>query len=151
MDRRQAVVAFGALLPLLHRELPTVFADESGRTETRVQTLLRRELPKSETADDSISFSVLHVRYAPGAESKPHIHPVAAFVYVLSGAIDSQVEGEMPRKYSAGEYFFEEPRHKHSVARNPSPTDPAEFLATFVGKSNLPLTAPLDEGVRRQE
>jgi quercetin dioxygenase-like cupin family protein len=151
MDRRQAILALWTLLPLVHWELPSMFADEYGMANAKVQTLFRKELPKSDTADGAMSFSVLHVRYAPGAESKPHTHPAIAFVYVLRGAIESQVEGEMPRQYSAGEYFFEEPRRRHLVARNASATEPAEFLAIFVGKSNLPLTAPLEKGNRRQE
>jgi len=148
MDRRQALIAaFGSLaLPFQLREFSSADAREfsvTNNVDTQVQTLFRKELPDLGKGNDTASLSVLRVQYGPGAESRPHTHPATAFVYILRGAIESQVEGEMIRRYTAGEYFFEEARGRHLVARNASSTEPAEFLAIFVGNATSPLTIPL--------
>jgi len=70
-------------------------------------------------------------------------HPVAphrrirarqAFIYgyVVSGAIDTQVEVEPPRVVRAGEGFYEMPGVHHVISRNASATEPAKLLAVFV-------------------
>src|ERR1700676_1686304 len=61
------------------------------------------------------SLIAVEVTYAPGGASVPHRHAKSAFlyVYVLSGAIQSQVEGEPARIYRAGESFYEAPGSHH--------------------------------------
>src|SRR5215472_8813200 len=148
MNRRQALIAAlgSAVLPFRFGKsagacLTPVGVNNSSDTE--VQTLFQKELPDLQKGDNTVSLSVLRVQYAPGAESRPHSHPVPVFVYILRGSIESQVEGERARRYLAGEFFFEEARGKHLVARNASSTEPAEFLAVFVGNAKLPLASPL--------
>lgn len=147
MNRRQALIStFGSLvLPFRFWQLAPISTGMNA-AQVQVETLIRKDLPDLGRGDTAPSVSVLRVRYAPGDQNRPHIHPVPAFVYVLRGVIESQVKGEKIRRYASGEYFFEEPRHAHLVARNASSTDPAEFLALFVGKSNSPLTVPLGDG-----
>ena len=75
----------------------------------------------------------------PRGASKSHRHPRSAFVfaYVLSGTIESQVEGEPARAYRAGESWYELPGGgPHLVSRNVSTTEPAKLLAVFVVDSS---------------
>jgi quercetin dioxygenase-like cupin family protein len=91
------------------------------------------------------SLDAVLVNYAPGAASAPHTHARTAFifVYVVSGAIQSQVNDEPSRIYHAGESFCENPGSHHVVSRNASATEPAKLLAVSVVDINdKPLTIP---------
>jgi quercetin dioxygenase-like cupin family protein len=86
------------------------------------------------------------VDYAPGAASAPHVHAKSAFIYayVVSGAIESQVNDGPTRVYHTGENFFEDPGSIHRVSRNASQTEPARLLAVFVVDTNdKALTTPV--------
>jgi quercetin dioxygenase-like cupin family protein len=85
------------------------------------------------------------VDYAPGGASRSHTHARSAFVYgyVVSGAIESQVNDSPKRVYHAGESFYEDPGAHHAVGRNASATEPAKLLAVFVVDMNdKALTTP---------
>jgi quercetin dioxygenase-like cupin family protein len=87
----------------------------------------------------------VEVMYPPGGASHPHTHAKSAFIYayVVSGAIESQVNDGPTRTYKAGESFFEEPGQHHGVSRNASKTEPAKLLAVFVVDSgDTKLTTP---------
>src|SRR5215469_919820 len=79
------------------------------------------------------SLVALIVDYAPGGASAPHTHAKSAFIYayVVSGAIESQVDNGPTRIYHASETFFEAPGSVHRVSRNASMTEPAKLLAVF--------------------
>lgn len=88
------------------------------------------------------------VDYPPGAASAPHVHAKSAFIfaYVVSGAIESQVNEGPKRVYHAGESFHEDPGSQHRVSRNASATQPARLLAVFVVDSgDTGLTTPINE------
>src|SRR5918997_188854 len=87
------------------------------------------------------------VDYAPGASSAAHRHARSAFIYayVLSGEIRSQVDGEPPRVYRAGEAWFENPGAHHRVRANASDTAPARLLAVLIvdaGDEQLVMADP---------
>ena len=114
-------------------------AQDSGETVT----------PNFEMAIPNIpgkSLAALVVDYAPGGASPSHIHAKSAFVYayVVSGAIESQVNDGPKRVYRAGESFYETPGSSHPVSRNASATEPAKLLAVFVvDTDDKPLTTPV--------
>ena len=92
------------------------------------------------------SLVAVEVDYPPGAASLPHAHAKSAFIYayVVSGAVESQVNDGARRVYRAGESFFEEPGATHPVSRNASKTRPAKLLAVFVvDTDDSKLTTPL--------
>src|SRR6186997_1832878 len=80
------------------------------------------------------SLIAIVVDYAPGGASPSHTHAKSAFIfaYVVSGAIESQVNDGPKRVYRAGESFFETPGSSHPVSRNASKSEPAKLLAVFV-------------------
>ena len=92
------------------------------------------------------SLKAFMVEYAPGGASPPHEHAKSAFIYayVVSGAIESQVNDGPKRVYHAGESFFEAPGSIHRVSRNASKTEPAKMLAVFVvDTDDKALTTPV--------
>ena len=91
------------------------------------------------------SLVAVVVDYAPGGASPAHTHARSAFIYgyVVSGAIESQVNNGPRRAYHAGESFYEDPGSRHPVSRNASATEPAKLLAVFVvDTDDKALTTP---------
>jgi len=86
------------------------------------------------------------VNFAPGEVSERHRHNADLFVYVLEGAVVTQLEGEAPKTLHAGEVFTESPSDIHVVSRNASTTGPAKLLVFFVKAKGAPPTvlAPHD-------
>ncbi|MBR0746537.1 cupin domain-containing protein [Bradyrhizobium japonicum] len=92
------------------------------------------------------SMIAVEVDYPPGAASPPHTHAKSAFIYayVISGAIESQVNDGETRIYRAGESWSEPPNAIHSISRNASKTEPAKLLAVSVLDINHEaLTTPV--------
>jgi quercetin dioxygenase-like cupin family protein len=92
------------------------------------------------------SLVAVVVDYKPGGASPSHTHAKSAFIfgYVLSGAIESQVNDEPQRVYRAGESFYETPGSRHPVSRNASKSKPAKLLAVFVvDTDDKDLTVPV--------
>ena len=87
------------------------------------------------------TLTAVTVNYAPGGKTAAHHHAGSVLVYVLSGAIRSEVSGAGPAKvYKAGESFFEPPGSKHLVSENASDTEPASLLAIFIADDGALLT-----------
>ncbi|CDX40879.1 Cupin 2 conserved barrel domain protein (fragment) [Mesorhizobium plurifarium] len=64
---------------------------------------------------------------------------------MLSGEIESKVNGGKTRTYTSGESWFEAPGAVHSVSRNASNTEPAKLLAVFVvDTQDKKLTTPIE-------
>jgi quercetin dioxygenase-like cupin family protein len=61
------------------------------------------------------SLVAVEVLYPPGGASAPHRHSDSAFIYayVVSGQIESQVEGQPEHIYHAGECWYETPGAHH--------------------------------------
>ena len=91
------------------------------------------------------SLVAVEVEYAPSAASPSHTHANSAFIYayVVSGAIESQVDDGPKQVFKAGQSWFENPGAHHVVSRNASATEPAKLLAVFVVDSDdKALTTP---------
>ena len=91
------------------------------------------------------SLVAVVVDYAPGGASHPHTHGKSAFIYayVVSGAVESQVNDGPKRVYHAGQSFYELPGAHHAVSRNASATGSAKLLAVFVvDTDDKALTTP---------
>ena len=84
------------------------------------------------------------VEIAPGESVPKHRHNSDVFVYVLSGTIVTQVQGQSAKTLHAGEAFFEAPADIHIDSRNPSKTGPTRLLVFFVKDRGVPLTVYLE-------
>jgi quercetin dioxygenase-like cupin family protein len=80
------------------------------------------------------------VEFPPNGFSPPHHHGGSVTVYVLAGVIRSQLQGQPPIVYRAGDSFFEPPGAVHLLAENMSATEPARILAVFVADEGATLT-----------
>ena len=123
-----------------------ILAQTSGTGET-VTTNFEHAIPNI----PGKSVVAVVVDYAPGGASPSHAHAKSAFIYayVVSGAIESQVNDGPKRVYRAGESFFEEPGSLHRVSRNASKTEPAKLLAVFVvDTKDKALTTPVQNIAR---
>jgi quercetin dioxygenase-like cupin family protein len=86
------------------------------------------------------TLTVEIVEFPPGAAAPVHHHGGSVTVYVLSGTVRSQLAGGPLLDYAVGQSFFEPPGAIHAVAANPSPTEPARFMAIHVADDGAPLT-----------
>jgi quercetin dioxygenase-like cupin family protein len=101
-----------------------------------VQTLMQE--PLAEMSNPEVTMITLTV--APGSNSRPHRHTGPVFAYLLEGEIENQVEPEPPRRYKAGQFFYEPPMHVHRMLRNLSATKAAKLLIVEVGEKGKPFT-----------
>ncbi len=104
-------------------------------------TVVLEQRPKEKLDGKEAKLTVVELEYASGASTPPHSHPGPVVVYVLEGAIESQIDGGPLSVYRQGESFFEPARGKHLVSRNASPIQPARFLAYFLTPADEPLTS----------
>ncbi|GMK54943.1 hypothetical protein CspeluHIS016_0115290 [Cutaneotrichosporon spelunceum] len=111
--------------------MPNPITKQDGTT---TEALFAHTLPNAPT----LKTVCLKVTYDPGAFTSRHRHG-NAFVtaVVLSGSLESAVNDEEPKTFNAGDSWTENPGDIHSVSRNASQTQPAEFIATFI--------APVDQ------
>lgn len=90
-----------------------------------------------------LKLAVLELEYQPDGKTESHYHNGPVFVYVLQGAIVSQVEGQPEAVYSADQSFYEAPKGVHAVSRNASQTERARALVIFLNSGDEPLTVPI--------
>jgi quercetin dioxygenase-like cupin family protein len=100
------------------------------------QTLMTRDVPNS----GGFVMTEVKVTVPPGQVGHPHHHGGFLVAYMLKGTLISQVEGEAEHPYHAGDSWIENPGAHHVVSRNPSATEPAEFLVVFLAPKGTVLT-----------
>ena len=111
----------------------------------RARLVATNALPPMDGAH--LCTKVVEVHYGPGESSASHRHPFPVTVYVLEGAIRTQVEGQPePVVYRAGQSFSEAPNTPHLVSANASATAPARFLAIFTCDHEAELSEAVHEG-----
>jgi quercetin dioxygenase-like cupin family protein len=97
-----------------------------------------------QSLDDVPGKTVLLVRvdYAPGQSSRAHVHPGSVLAYVLEGEVVSQLQGQPPVTYRAGQSWYEPPGVPHLVSRNASDSAPARLLAWLIVADGAPPKKP---------
>ena len=104
-----------------------------------LKPLFQRALPNVEGK----TFTAVEVDFAPGSRAAPHRHGQAfVYAYVLEGSVQSQLGGEPPRIYRAGQSWFEPPGADHLLTRNTSASKPARLLVVFVSNTGDSLKTP---------
>ncbi len=101
--------------------------------------LLQRDLPDGPGMEATLAL----VEYAPGGRSPSHYHPGPVFAYVLEGSVRSQLKGQAPATYHAGQSWYESPKQPHLVSRNASATEPAKLLAFVISKKEEQVVVPI--------
>lgn len=87
-------------------------------------------------------MTALTVELAPGVEVGPHRHGGFVYVYLLEGRIVSQMDGEEPVEYVAGESWTEPAHALHRQTVNPSKTESSKFLAIIYSEEKAVITQP---------
>lgn len=147
MTRREMNLAFPLMLAafsgstsLLKAEAPSGRPDSQDQSRNMpshaIQTLIQEPLAKM--AKPVVAMITLTL--PPGAASSPHKHTGPVFAYLLEGEIENQVEPDPPRRYKAGEFFYEPPMHVHRMMRNLSATKAAKLLIVQVEEQGVPFT-----------
>ena len=86
---------------------------------------------------------VMIVNSPPGASSPVHRHNAQVFVYMISGKMTMQVRGSSPVTIGPGQTFYEGPEAIHTVSRNSSDREPAQFLAFMIMDKGAPVSVVL--------
>ena len=110
-----------------------------GAGDETVTPVAAAELP----AAPGSHAQALRVEFAPGATSNPHPHPGAVFVVVVSGEVESALDGQPPQRFKAGEAWYEAPGQLHRLTRNPSSTQPATLVAWLLSDGKTALVRPV--------
>lgn len=87
--------------------------------------------------------TVAIVDFPPGSLSPPHRHGGSVTVFVLKGAIRSQLGNGPIETFPVGGTFFEPLGIIHTLSENVSDTDSAQVLAVFVHDEGATLTTYL--------
>jgi quercetin dioxygenase-like cupin family protein len=131
-----AALMIGSSLPIhmAHAHEPQVKRTEAATRGTPLRETVTVAADKPIPNVPGKRLVSLIVEYPPGASSEAHRHARSAFIYahVLSGEIQSAIDGEPARAYRAGESWFENPGAHHRVSANASDTVPARLLAVFI-------------------
>jgi quercetin dioxygenase-like cupin family protein len=122
---QRAMVLLRALAAALAFVAAPWAAAHDAAGEEKVTPIQMQKLP--DVPGKQVAMAV--VSYEPGQASAPHFHSGSVFAYVLEGEVVSQLEGQPPVTYKAGESWYEPPRAAHLVSRNASATRPAKLLA----------------------
>jgi quercetin dioxygenase-like cupin family protein len=85
--------------------------------------------------------TVYRVEIAPGTAAGKHRHPVDTFVYVLSGTLTLEQEGQGSRTLKVGEVFQEVPGGIYN-AKNTG-TSPLTLLVVSLGDKDQPFSVPV--------
>jgi quercetin dioxygenase-like cupin family protein len=105
-------------------------------SEGVVHLVMSQVLPSQRGTD----VTVITVDYPPGGSTPPHEHPGYTYAYVLQGAVVSQLDGQKPATYKAGEMWTEMPHDHHIVSKNASASEPARLLVFLLAPHGAPLT-----------
>lgn len=105
---------------------------------------VHRELLYQSTLPNTPNHVVtaMTIEIAPGAVVRAHRHGGFVYVYLLEGRLRSQMEGEKPVEYNAGQSWVEPVGDLHQHTENPSKTEPAKFLAVVYSEENAVITQP---------
>jgi len=112
--------------------------DQTAHSEKAV-SLQQKELPDLPGKEGLM----VTVEVAPSERIPKHRHASDVFVYVLSGTIVTQVQGQPAKTLHPGETFVEAPADIHLQSRNPSRTTPTRLLVFFVKDKGIPPTVYL--------
>jgi quercetin dioxygenase-like cupin family protein len=144
VNRKHIMAPLGPALSLLLAQSAPAHEVDVGREE--VIPLIRQALSDA----PGKNAVMVTVNYAPGQVSVAHYHPGSVFAYVLEGEVISQLEGQPPKKYKAGDSWYEPPRAKHLISKNASATQPAKLLVWLLLGERDKTTIPLaDHGASK--
>jgi quercetin dioxygenase-like cupin family protein len=127
-----ASVCFALVLAAVGQGTPDAAAQQTAATSAEA---LLGEIVE-ELGGRQIALTKLTVQ--PGAETMEHRHAAYLAVYVLSGQIESALDGKEPTLYGPGDVWYESYMQRHSTFRNPSSTEPFVGLIFAIRDADHP-------------
>lgn len=110
------------------------------RATAQADGITSKLLLRSSVSADSTKESVLvAIEFAPGATTGRHTHPGDEYAAVLEGTLELRLEGQEPRRVTAGEAYHNPQGAVHET-RNVGDSV-AKTVATFVVEKGKPRTA----------
>jgi quercetin dioxygenase-like cupin family protein len=119
---------------------PSLYAHEVNREDSKVTPVMKKIL-NDYPGKEALMVTVI---YNPGEVGIPHRHDAHVFVYVLEGSVIMGLEGSNEVTLQPGDSFYEGPEDIHTVARNPSKTNPAKLLVLLLKNEGEPVVKPLN-------
>lgn len=113
----------------------------TGALPRGIEPLLQE--PLENTTNQQVSAIPLFPPRVPAPVA--HQHPGPVFAYVLKGEIENQVDPDPPKRYHAGDVFYEPAMHAHRLFRNVSKTEPAEVIVFEISEKGRPLAMGVHE------
>ncbi|WP_044871687.1 cupin domain-containing protein [Pseudomonas sp. LFM046] len=126
---------------LMLMSLQAAYAHEAGDGHEKV-TVLQEQSPANAPGKKAL---LLTVDYAPGQRSAAHLHPGSVLAYVVEGEVISQIKGQEPKLYKAGESWYEPAGSAHLQSRNASETKPAKLVAWVLNDEKAPVLEPYEQ------
>jgi quercetin dioxygenase-like cupin family protein len=93
------------------------------------------------SGDDTKEAVIAAVEFAPGGTTGRHTHPGDEYASVLEGTLELRIEGQEPRRVSAGEAYHNAKGVIHET-RNVG-DGPARLASTFVIEKGKPISQPV--------
>jgi quercetin dioxygenase-like cupin family protein len=136
MKRSRTIVpaAVATALALAVLIAPAAHTQPQGLT---AKPLLRTTL----SGDDTKEAVIATVEFAPGGSTGRHTHPGDEYAVVLEGTLELRIEGQEPRRVSAGEAYHNAKGVIHET-RNVG-DGPARLASTFVIEKGKPISQPV--------
>lgn len=97
-------------------------------------------LRSSVSGDDSKETLIVAVEFAPNATTGRHSHPGDEYATVLEGTLELRLEGQAPRRVTAGQAYHNVRGLVHETVNVGE--GPARTVATFVVDKGKPVTVP---------
>ncbi|MEN6620474.1 MAG: cupin domain-containing protein [Smithella sp.] len=85
---------------------------------------------------DRPEITAMTVDILPGAQTGWHIHNVPVYAYVMSGCLTVYIEGNVSRKFNAGDVIIEVVNARHNGVNNSK--DPVKLIVFYTGAQNIP-------------
>ncbi|MFZ6045446.1 cupin domain-containing protein [Pseudomonas sp. CR3202] len=120
---------------------PLAFAHDAGDGKEQVTVLQEQALLNA----PGKKALMLTVTYAPGRRSQAHSHPGSVLAYVVEGEVISQLKGQEPRVYKAGETWYEPAGSVHLQSRNASESKPAKLVAWILQDEKDAVLEPYEQ------
>jgi quercetin dioxygenase-like cupin family protein len=92
------------------------------------------------SGDEGKQAYVLAIEFAPGATTGRHTHPGDEYAAVLEGTLELRLDGQAPRRVTAGEAYHNARGIVHETVNVGN--GPARTVATFVIEQGKPITVP---------
>jgi quercetin dioxygenase-like cupin family protein len=131
--RTATLAAFLATPSLAQETVPIPVDPMPPVTRSVLQTL--------DIADSGWAATLVLVDIAPNVAVGRHTHPGDVSAYVIYGSLEVEIDGEVPRRFAAGESFTVPANTIHDERTGAAG---ARIVASFVVPADAPLSTPVN-------